>query len=110
MRQTVHDIIAVGFDLPQFLLHACRVIPVFGRTRETDLRSDCVLAGLQVIELVLVTERAAGVFDHVILDNLRLWLYLALTAARTLDDADDHKQQKTQSDEYHHSVLFVFIP
>ena len=69
-----------------------------------------MLAGLQIVELVLVTEGSTGVLDHVVLDNLRLLLYLALSAARTLDDADDHKQQKTQSDEYHHSVLFVFIP
>ena len=95
MREAVHDIVVVRLDLHQLLAHGRGIVAILRRTWKPYTTSHVVLTRLQVIELELVTERATGVGNEIILNDFRLTLLMR--AAHQEQRAQQYLKSTTQS-------------
>lgn len=88
--ERVHDIVIVGLDLYEPFAHGGCIVPVLGRSGQSDARGHLILDVLAVIELSFVAERSAGVGDKGVFD-------IALLGLRLMAARIKSKKQRTKT-------------
>ena len=109
MRELIDDIVVGRLDLHEALAHRSRICPVFGRTGQTDSGCHLMLLGLEIVELILVTERPSGV-THLMSFHLfgfgSLHRYTFFVRPHTFDHRKRTEQQNAQDNDVHYPALF----